>query len=233
MKEILLDKKWIGAAALLIYSLLISVLFTVKGVELVKQGAPVLEKEINEFLPVTISGGEIVAPQNTLISKVYGDGKNTGIVILDTRVDEFEASTLKDKGLYISRKYFYAVSDEKTEIRSLSTIPDMTIDEEVMSNVFNIIRERAGVYIFFTLLISFLIFFACAILLYTLVMYWPLKALYHNEFGQVLRINTLAYIVISALTLLLGFSLSIIITFVLMFGANCSVNEGLKKISEK
>lgn len=229
MKEIFLDKKWVGAIALVVYSLIIAVLFTGMGVKLVENGAPVVEKEINEFLPITIADGAIVAPQDALISKVYGDSR----VVLDTRADEFETSALKDKGLYISRKYIYAVSKDKTEIRGIDNFPNMTIDEEVMSGVFKIIHERAGVYIFFTLFISFIIFFACAIGLYTLVMYWPLKALYHNEFGQVLRINTFAYIVISALTLLLGFSLSIIITFVLMFGANCGVNEGLKKIAAK
>ena len=230
MKEILLDKKWIGAGVLVIYSLLVAVFFTDLGVKFVNNAAPVIEREIDEFLPVTVSEGEITAPKDAYISKVYGSGRNEGRVVLDTRIDEFETSALKDKGVYISRKYIYAVSGEKTEIRSLATFPNMTIDEEVMSSLFKIIRERAGAYIFFTLFVCFLVFFACAIGLYTLVMYWPLKALYHNDFRQVLRINTLAYIVISALTLLLSFNLSIIITFVLLFGVNCGVNEGLKKI---
>ena len=43
-------------------------------------------------------------------------------VVLDTRVDEFEASKLSNNGLYVSRKYIYGVSPQKTEIRSLVRI---------------------------------------------------------------------------------------------------------------
>lgn len=232
MKEILLDKKWIGAAALVVFTLFVAGFFTNFGVKFVTQFAPVVEKEVNSFLPITFSDGEIVAPQDTVISKTYGSQGGAGKVVLNTTVDEFETSELKERGLYMSRKYFYVVSDKKTEIRDYKTIPNMTVDEEVMGEFFKVAKERAGRYIFSTIFIFFLAFAASAIGLYSVAMYLPLKYLYHHGFAYTLRINTFAYIVVSALTMLLGFNLSIIVTFVLLFGANCGVFEGLKQLKE-
>lgn len=233
MKEILLDKKWIGAMALTAFALIVAIFSTNMGVKIINELAPVVEQKVGEFLPITVSDGEIVAPKDTVISKTYGSGINEARVILDTRIDEFETSSLKDRGVYISRKYIYAVSANKTEIRDIANFPNMTIDDEVMSKFFEVIKDKAGYYIFFGVFIMYLGFAACAIGLYTLVMYWPLKALYHGKFECILRINTLAYIIISALTMLIGFNISIIMTFVLLFGANCGVYEGLKKLKEK
>jgi len=232
MKEILLDKKWIGAAALVVFSLLVAGFFTNFGVKFVKQYAPVVEQEVDSFLPVTIANGEIVAPQDTLISKTYGSEANGGKVVLDTRVDEFETSALKDKGLYISRKYAYIVSDNKTEIRDFKSFPNITLDEEVVHEFFKIAQDKAGGYIFSGIFAFFFVFAAFAIGLYSLVMYWPLKMIYHHGFAYTLRINTFAYIAVTALTMLFGFNLSIIVTFVILFGANCGVFESLKQLKE-
>ncbi|MBR1600398.1 MAG: hypothetical protein IJ677_02340 [Alphaproteobacteria bacterium] len=229
MKEILLHRRWVGAIALVIYSLIVAILGADIGVKFVQQSAPIVEQELNVFLPITFSGGEIVSPRDTIISRVYGSGNNVRKVVLDTRAEEFETSALKDEGIYVSRKYVYAVSSREMKITSLKEMPDITIDSEVLHETRQIIENRAGVYIFCTVFVFFLLFAAVAVGLYSLAMHWALKGLFANSFAQTIRINTYAYILISGLTLLIGYNISIVITFVILFGVNYGVNKWLQE----
>lgn len=229
MKDILLYKKWMGALALVIYSLIVAMFGTGIGTKFVEQAAPIVEQELAGFLPITFSGGEIVAPKDTVISRTYGSDNNVRKVVLDTRAEEFETSALKDEGLYVSRKYVYVVSSKEMKITSLKDIPDMTIDEEILHDAGQIIVSKAGLYIFCTVFIFFLVFAAAAIGLYSLAMHWALKGLFANSFAQTLRINTFAYIGVSALTLIIGYNISIVITFVILFAVNYGVNKWLQE----
>lgn len=229
MKEILLNKKWVGAAVLLLYVLAVSAFFTNFGVKFVKQAAPMVERELVDFLPITIADGEIIEPKDTVITKTFGQGNDENKVVLDTRVDEFETSELKNKGLYVSRKYIYLVSNLKTEIRDMKEFPNMVIDEEVLHDVADLLTEKAGKYIFLGVFIMFWIFAAAAIGLYTLAMHWALAGLFHNPFAQTLRINTFAYIAVSVLTMIAGFNIGIIATFVILGAVNYAVNKWLQE----
>lgn len=229
MKEILLNKKWIGAAVLGVYSLIVAAFFTSFAVDIVKNTAPTVERELVDFLPITVDNGEIVEPKDKFISKTYGNGDDERKIVLDTNVDEFETSALKEKGLFISRKYVYFVSADKTEIHDLKNIPDVVVDEEVLHEVFDNLPSKAGKYIFFGVFIGFWIFAAAAIALYTLLMHWALAGMFHNPFTQTLRINTFAYIAVSALGMIAGFNIGVIATFVILGAANYGINKWLQE----
>lgn len=229
MKDILLNRKWAGAIILAVYSLIVAAFFTNISSDFIKQAVPVVEQEIEGFLPITISNQEIVAPQNTIISRTYGTDYNVRKVVLDTRADEFETSALKDKGLYVSRKYVYFVSEGKTEIHDFKNIPDMTIDAEVLHSAMEYMQEKSSGYIFFGISVFFFMFAAMAIGLYSLAMHWALSGIFHNTLRQTLRINTFAYIIVSTFTMVVGFNIGIIATFVILFGANYGVNKWLQE----
>ncbi|MBQ8481302.1 MAG: DUF1189 family protein [Alphaproteobacteria bacterium] len=229
MYDTLLNRKWIGAIALVVYAVIVSMFFTNMSASFVKQTIPVVEQEIDGFLPITVSGGEIVAPRDTIIDRTYGSNYNVRKVVLDTRTDEFETSGLKDKGLYISRKYIYIVSDSKTEIHDFKNVPDIVVDSEVLHSAAEYIQEKSGRYIFSGIVLFFLMFSAAAIGLYSLAMHWALSGIFHNEFRQTLRINTFAYIVVSALTMIIGYNIGIVATFVILFGVNYGVNKWLQE----
>lgn len=227
MKEFLLGKKWFGAMALAIYALAVSYWATGFSVNIIRQTMPQVEQELAAFLPVVIEKGEVVIPKDTIISKVYGQGNNARNIVLNTRVDELETSELNGKGVYLSRKYLYIVSDIKTEVHPVNKLPDMVIDAETLHDAAQIVQDKAGGYIFAGVFLFLLIFSAAAIGLYSLAMHWALSGMFNITFNQTLRINTLSYIVISALSFV-GLNVSIILTFVILFMANYGVNKYLK-----
>lgn len=229
MKNILLDRKWIGAAALVLYVLVVSLFAANFGSKAVKAYAPEAEEEIAAFLPVTFENGEITAPENTVITRKYNGDEFR--VVLDTRVDEFEATSLKDSGLYISRKYAYSVGEDKTEIRDFKSVPDATIDSETLHALMTYFQDKAWLYIFGAVFFFGLIYMAAALLLYTVAMHWILSLLSRGEvkFPLTLRVNTLAYILLSALQLVTVINISVVITFVILFAANFGVDKWLEK----
>jgi len=228
MRDILLEKKWIGAIALAVYALIVATFFANMGSKFIEQSAPAVEQEVRAFLPVTIAGGEITAPQNTVISRTYGSGNDMRNVVLDTSTDEIETSVLKGKGVYISRKYIYTVSENKTEIHDMKKVPDMLIDAEIVHELSELVQSRAGLYIFVLTFVVFGAWTAIAIWLYSVIMYWALKTVFHNNFALTLRINTFAYIAISVLTVLIGFNIGAVATLIILLGVNIGVNKWLQ-----
>ena len=56
-------------------------------------------------------------------------------MVLNTQVDELGVEDIQTPGLYLSRKAVYVVSEDKTELRSLSSVPDVRLDEEKLDAV--------------------------------------------------------------------------------------------------
>ena len=213
--------------ALVVYALAVAYWSTGFAVNVISQTMPQVEQELSAFLPIVIEKGEVIVPKDTIISKVYGQGSNVRNLVLDTRVDELETSELNGKGVYLSRKYLYIVSDVKTEVHPVNKLPDMVIDAETLHDASRIIQDKAGGYIFAGIFLFLAVFSAAAIGLYSLAMHWALSGLFNITFSQTLRINTLSYIVISALSFA-GLNISIIITFVVLFMVNYGVDKYLK-----
>ncbi|MBQ8672309.1 MAG: DUF1189 family protein [Alphaproteobacteria bacterium] len=232
MKNFLLNKKFIGAIAVFVYVICASIYFSQIMSDAIVQYSPVVAKEMEAFLPITIANGEIVEPKDTVIKRSYGNATDAFDVVLDTRVDEFDASSLKNQGLYVSRKYIYGVQKLKTEIRSLSELGDGTLDREKLNDFLQFLNANAGRYIFVISCGILLVFSICAILLYTIVMHWLMAMLFKIGFARTLRINSLAYVVISSLTLFTPIRISILLTLVIMIALNIGIDNVLKENQE-
>ena len=222
MKDLILKKGGIGILVVLLVSLVVSVYYTKKIKTVITDIAPAVQQEVSGFLPITIQKGEIVAPKDTFISKDYDNGN--GKVVLDTRVAEFEPSSLKATGVYVSRKYIYSYDGRKIEIYSLSNFPDVVIDEEFVSTGMNYINQHAGKFIFAIIFVGALIGIGVAVLVSTVLMHWLMALLFHVGFGYTLRINTLTYSILFLLSAFAGLSFSILINFMILVAANVAVN---------
>lgn len=231
MKKFLLETRWIGVLTVAVFSLIVSYVAANQAALFVKSAAPTIMAEAQYFLPVTIVNGTIVEPKDTVIHKSYAVGKSaTGEdmsveVVLDTRTDELSADAINNQGLYFSRKYMYAVSRQKTEIRSLSDFPDMIIDSEMFEAGVKWLEANVNRYLFLAIFAGLLGFFAVAILLYSALSQLLLGKYVSADFSRTLRITTLAYIALTALVWFAGLSIGLIIKFVLILLANFGVNR--------
>ena len=222
MKDLILKKSGIGLLAVLLLSIAIGVYATNAAKVLITQMMPVVQSEVAVFLPVTIEKGAIVAPKDTVITKDYADGQAN--VVLDTRVDNFEPSALKKEGAYISKKYAYIYNGRKMEIYSLENFPDMVIDQEIVAQAGQYAEKLAGKIVFLTVFIIIALFVGVFVLLATILMHWLMALLFHVNFAYTLRINTLTYCIIFALSAFTSLNFSFLISFVILIAANVGVN---------
>lgn len=231
MKEFIAKNKWLGFIVVIVYALIAAGYATRVIVPFVHQYTPAVTEEINSFLPITFENGEIVAPQDTIISKSYDIGGDKVQVVLNTGVDEFETSDLKDPGLYVSRKYLYAVGERKTEIQSFEKVqmPNMVVNSEIVSAAAKEITDNIGKYMFIMTFFAFLIFSAFAVLLYTLCMHWIIRFWFKADFTQTLFVNSVAYVILSLVSLITPFNIGIIIMFVALIAANVGINSAVKE----
>jgi hypothetical protein len=225
MKEIFLDKKWIGAIALCIYALISSLYVSRVAKEFVAGYLPVVVEEAKSFLPITIQNGQIVDPHNQVISKTYGHGKFN--VVLDTRIDEFATTDLQTQGLYLSKKYLYGVRSDRIEVRSLSDLPDATLNNENLQSGAYFIQQKINNYLFIILFVVCISLSALMILIYTGIMHWLLHIMYGAKFAQTLRITTLFYVLIG-FGQYIGLHPGFFATLLILCGANIFVNYVLK-----
>lgn len=219
MEKTLLNTKWLGALSVAVVAFIFSFMVKNYAINAISAFMPTVVTEAAQFLPITIKNGAITEPKNALISKNYGNEQNPIMVVLDTRTDELSAENLKDQGVYISRKFFYGVSTEKTEIRSLSLLSDMTIDQQMLVQAAAWLEQYSGGYIFVTCFIALLIYFGCAILLYAALAHLIVGMAMKVGFSRTLRVTTLGYLalfIISSYTV----SISFIITLVVLLGVN-------------
>lgn len=231
MKELITKNKWLGFIVIIVYAIIAGAYATRVIVPFVHQYMPTVTEEAKSFLPITFENGEIVAPQDTVISKSYDVGGDKIQVVMNTGVDEFETSSLKDQGLYISRKYLYAVSARKTEIQSFEKLqmPNMVVDGEIVDLAAAEIENNIGKYLFLTTFFAFLIFSAFAVLLYTVCMHWIVRIWFKVDFTQTLFVNSVAYVILSLVSLLTPFNIGIIIMFVALIAANVGINSAVKE----
>lgn len=229
MKEFLLNKKYVGLFVALIYVLILSVRSTNFTIEALHEVAPIVSQEADYFLPITLKNGEIVEPQNKIISRSYGANNRVFNVVLNTQLDEFPSTYLEYEGIYLSRKYLYAVSAQKTEVRKLDDMPDFYVDSERFKAGVQLLEEKADKFLFFGMLAMAIIFVSIAVLFYTLVIHWLMSLIYQAKFSQTLRINTLAYVAIGVMELILPFNLGIITTILLLAVINAAFHSLLKE----
>ena len=223
MKDFLLKTKFLGVALVLIYALVLASLATPTINNLIRTSVPQAAQEIKYFLPITIENGVIVSPENTVLERDFDANGQKVRIVLDTRVDEFAATNLTETGIFISKKYLYAISPQKTEIRSLSQMPNMMIDDEVVDQFADQLVQKSSKWMFVSIFFGLLIFVSVAILLYTLLLAWPMAAWAKVSFAQTLRVTTIAYVLLAAVSYVLSFNFSIIATLVILAVSNVAV----------
>lgn len=226
MKKFLLETKWVGLLIAVVFALIVAVIASNQAATFVKVASPYVATEAQEFLPVTLENGTIVEPKDTVIRKTYAAGSSGSFeVVLNTQVDELRTDDIKTPGLYFSRKAMYAVSSQKTEIRSLSDLPDMTIDSEMFEAGVKWLEANVNKYLFLAIFVGLLGFFAVAVLLYSALSQLLLGKLISSDFSRTLRITTLSYIALTAIAWFLSVPIGIIVKFVLILLANYGVNR--------
>ena len=228
MKDFILKNKWLGFVALLVYALISASVVSKYGNAIVKQYMPVVVQEAEQFLPITLQNGKIVAPENTIISQSYGDENQTINVVLNTRVDEIPSTDLSQNGLYVSKKFIYAVSPQKTEIRSLKELPDGTLDAATLNAGAEAFVKSTQKYLFPVYAVVALLLSMLAVLIYTVIMHWLMAILYKVRFGYTLRVNTIIYALVSIAEILGSFNFGILLMLGTMLVGNMVLNTAYK-----
>ena len=228
MKNFLLEKKFIGVLAVLIFVISASAYISGFITQTVRTYSPTVAQEMKYFLSITIQNGEIVSPKNTVLKRSYGTVGDQFNVVLDTRVDEFKGSELQNQGVYISRKYIYGVQKLKTEIRSLSEFGDAVINDELLDAGVNYLNENIDKISFCALFVVITIVSIVVILLATLLLHWLMAMLFKVPFSRTLRLNTLTFVVIYSLKLFSPLHFSMMLMFLIMVAVNLAVNTTLK-----
>ncbi len=225
MKKFLLDTKWIGVGLAVLFSLTIAWITTSKTSLFVKTVTPYIAEEAQAFLPITIEDGAIIEPKDTVISKEYNLNNKTIYVILNTEVDELSADEIKNSGLYFSRKYMYGVTPQKTEIRSLQDLPNITVDSEMFNDGVKWLETHVDGYLFAVIFIMMLAWIGFAVLIYAALSQLLLGRVISSAFTRTLRITTLGYLVLLIIELGTGFGINILIKLVLLLLFNYCINK--------
>ncbi|MBQ9035543.1 MAG: DUF1189 family protein [Alphaproteobacteria bacterium] len=232
MKNFLLQNKWLGFVALLIYALIDSAVVSKIGIAAVEQYTPVVAQEMEQFLPITVENGEIVTPQNAVVRQSFNLGSEENKipfnVVLDTTSNEIEATALAEDGIYVSRKFMYIVSGKNTQIQDLSDIPNGTFNKETLNAATELFVKNTHKYMFPLYAVATLIVAMIVILLFTVLMHWLMAIMFNVTFGRTLRINTLTYAVIYTVAVLSGFYVGLLAVFGIMLFLNIGVNAALK-----
>ncbi len=230
MKKFLLEQKWVGVGIVVIVSLLVAWISTSKTVKFVQAVSPYISEEAQAFLPITFENGVITEPQNAVITKEYNYGYNNEKVVkvvLNTAVDELNSNDIKDSGVYFSRKYMYAVSPQKTEIRTFEDFPNMTVDQETFDSGIKWLETKVSGYLFVIIFFMMLIWIGLASAVYAAISQLLLGKVVPSAFARTLRITTIGYVVLFIIELGTGLGINILIKLVLLVLLNYFINKQL------
>lgn len=225
MRKFLFETRWVGVALAVVFSLIVAWITTTKTALFVKTVTPYVAEEAQAFLPVTIENGTIVDPAGTVVTKEYVFGDTTIKVVLNTETDTLTSDDIKDTGFYFSRKYMYGVSSQKTEIRSLEDIPNMTIDQEMFEQGSKWLADHVGGYLFVSVFLLLLAYIGIAVLIYAGLTYLLLVKAGNNNFLLTLRVATLGFLFCTILELMFGFGINVLIKLVVILLLTYGVNK--------
>lgn len=225
MEKFILRQKWLGLLAIIFVSLFFALDWSGQVSKAYIEAEPIISQEAGYFLPIRFFNGEIVSPQNTLIERTYGSAPNSYKVVLNTEVEDLNISELTS-GIYLTRNKVYSYDAKKGEVKiqSLAKVPDMEISKSDVDDLmlqFGIYLKPLLGLIFFAVLA---IYMGIAILIYTLIMHWLFKKVYNADFALTLRVNTLTYVAMFIISVLLDTNFGIIITILIMLAFNYLAN---------
>ena len=228
-----LDKKWIGPIIVLLYALVCSLFFTYNYTPNLKEFIIKANKEIQNFLPITVHNGEITEPKDTIITKTFSDKNESFTITLNTKSDTLDILTLPD-GIYISKKCVYTIVGTKKEVQCFvpSYPPEPTvITSESIQKITSNINTFINFFLAGTIIIIAYIIMYIIILFYTALIHWIIALFYKTHFSQTLFINTLicALLTLFETTKLLKFNFFITITLCIVINFIISKNVNEKK----
>ncbi len=169
---------------------------------------PAAQKVADEFLPIKIENGVIVEPADTV--KTYSiafDDENNDVnsninVVLDTKVDYFEPSELK-QGIYISRRALYSVTKRETKMYNFEE--SLYIPQGDYSDLFKTILNWSVLFVGIFGFIGVAIGFFIAIIFYAVCSY-AVSAFLGKSFlfDLRMRLSTLAFMTTYVVFTVLG-----------------------------
>ena len=246
----LLSKKWLGPIALLFITLFISAFGATLTSNILREIVPHINQRVNNFLPIAIQNGEIIQTQNTLISEtlfipaplIYHDSpqienvlsiENIPVkIVLDTRSDTLDLSSLSDVGVYFSRKCVHSVLTTKS-VDCFKNDINGVLDKDIIQTTYGYIKGYITPVLACILTISLFFVFYAIILFYTALLHWFIALFYKTTFWQTLYINTFAFIPLMLIafftTIKIGFLLTIVLLLLINLLICKTVNERKKK----
>ena len=189
-----LTKKWIGPLIVLLYAISLSLFFTHNYTPLIKGIVNVIDKEVQDFLPITIQNGEITHPIDSIITKTIPIDTETFTITLNTKTDTLDIFNLTQDGIYITKKCIYTITKTEKEAQCFSPShpPEpIIITSKGVQEVINSIHTFINFFLAGTIIALSYLMLYIIIFFYSALMHWIVALFYKTSFSQTLFVNTL------------------------------------------
>lgn len=228
--------KGVGALWLLLFASLVAFYSAYTTSNILPKAIPYIQQTADEFLPLKIEKGKVVVPSDTLKTRTYQIGDETASLTLDTTKDFLEQEDLRE-GVTITRSYIYTVNGENVRRQTLQG------DFELEKRDYTPLLQKIVDWVVLSIVVigpflNFMLFLIC-VLFYAFCS--GLACLLNKtelDFKTKMRFNTVLYIGVYVLTLVLsafGLNLSFVAFFLLMIALQIILVKkiGTEKIQEK
>ena len=200
--DYIIKGKGIGALWLLLFSALFAFVSAYDLHKTLPQTVPYVQEFVDEFFPITIENSKVVAPEETVKTHTYDFGGTPFVVTLDTTRDILEEGA--KQGIYITKSYIYSVTNDEVRRQNLVDIKLEKKDyTPIMFKLISFVVWTAALvgpfFNFLCFLIAVLFYAFCSGLACSLNRKTML-------FKSKMRLNTLLFIGLYILTIILNFA---------------------------
>lgn len=211
------NSKGIGALWIFILALIVAFSSAYAAKKILPIGIPYLQEFADTFFPISIQNGKVVAPENTIISKIYHIEGQPLVITLNTTKDFLDEND-HTNGLYLTRSYLYSVTDDKIQRQKLTTNITL-LRQDYVPFLNNVVKYTVRAILIVGPFINF-VGFLIAVAFYALVTGFSCVL---NKvtltFKEKMRLNTVLFIgvyFISTLCAYVNFQLSVLSFFLIM-----------------
>lgn len=220
--------KGIGALLLLLFSVIVAFISAYSLHTSLPPIVPHIQQFADEFLPITIEKGKVIVPENTVKKHIYDLGGSPFEIVLDTKKEILEESA--KPGIYLTNSYLYLVSDNEVRRKSLTDVQLEKKDytETMLGFISAVVWMTAIIGPFFNF-----VFFLIGVLFYAFCT--GLSCALNKKtmnFKAKMRLNTILFMAIYALTIILhyaGLNISTLTFFLIMIALQIII---VKKLPE-
>ena len=226
--DYIIKGKGIGSLWLLLLGTLLAFLSAYDIHKTVPSVVPHIQQFADEFLPIEIKNGQVVTPQDTIITHTYDFNNIPLTFTLDTTKEVLEEGA--KPGVYLTKSYLYSISEDEVRRQNLADIKLEKKDyTPLMYRAIRIIVWTTLLCAPFFNFLCFLIAVAFYALCSALACALSKKQL---PFKTKMRLNTVLFVGLYVLTYLLyfvGLSVSTLAFFLMMIALQLIV---IKKLPE-